>query len=242
MSLLDRQIAFRAELVAPDDGAPPSSTGMAIYRDAYRGRLLAALESGFERTRRWVGEDAFTAADCHYVLSHPPTGWTLDTYAAAFPALLAELFAGDPEVAELAWLEWHLQQAFGAPDRPRLDPAELASAGYGEADWARMRFALAAGFAARPVTTDCVALWESLAEEAPAGFAVARVHDAVLMVWRCGFSPSYRQLDRAEAAALTALADGATFGEVAADCDPARLGGWLAQWLGEGLIAAVRPA
>ena len=114
MSLLALQTEFHREIIADDDGMAPSSTGMAIYRDAYRGRLLAALETSFERTRRWTGEDTFTAAACHFILTHPPAGWTLDAYGADFPDLLAALFADDPEVAELAWLAWQMSQAFAA--------------------------------------------------------------------------------------------------------------------------------
>lgn len=241
MSLQALQMAFCAEIAAPDDAAPPSSAGMAIYRNAYRGRLLAALEEGFERTRRWVGDEAFTAAACHYVLSHPPGGWTLDTYGADFPALLAELFAGDPEVAELAWLEWQLQQAFGAADAPCLDAAALAAAGHDEPGWSRMRFAMAAGFALRNVTTDCVTLWESLAGDLSVLEPPPAKHDADVLVWRRALSPRYRLLDRAEGRALAALAAGAPFGDIAADCDPALLGTWLARWLGDGLFAAASP-
>ena len=241
MSLLARQTAFCAEIAAPDDGAPPSSPGMAIYRNAYRGRLVAALEEGFERTRRWVGDEAFGVAACHYVLAHPPRGWTLDTYAADFPALLAELFAGDPEVAELAWLEWHLQQAFAAPDRPSLDPAGLAVADHGDDAWARMRFTVGADFALRTVGTDCAALWEGLAADRPAPEDSPARRRASLVVWCQDLSPRYRLLDRAEGDALAALAAGESFGAIAAQCDPALLGAWLARWLGEGLFAAASP-
>lgn len=242
MSLLARQSAFCAEIAAPDDGAQPSSIGMAIYRNAYRGRLLAALEEGFERTRRWAGDEAFTAAACHYVLAHPPRGWTLDSYGAAFPALLGELFAGDPEVGELAWLEWQLQQAFAAPDALTLDPAELAAAGHGEEAWAAMRFAMAPGFALQEVNTDCVALWEGLAPDQTAPAGPPPPCDGALVVWRRDLSPRYRLLDRGEGLALKALASGETFGAVAGQCDPALLGPWLARWLGDGLFAAASPA
>lgn len=241
MRLLDRQRAFCAEIAAPDEGEPSSSIGMAIYRNAYRGRLLAALEEGFERTRRWVGDEAFTAAACHYVLTHPPRGWTLDTYGAGFPELLADLFARDPEVVELAWLEWHLQQAFAAPDGPCLDPATLAAAGYGDAAWTQMRFTMAAGVALREVATDCAALWEALAADRAAPEAPPARQDAGLVVWRQGLTPRYRVMDRAERAALAALAAGASFGQIAADADPALLGAWLARWLGDGLFAGANP-
>lgn len=232
MSLLARQAAFRDEIIAADDGVEPSSIGMAIYRNAYRGRLLAALEASFERTRRWVGEAAFGAAACHFILAHPPRGWTLDDYGAAFPLVCAELFADDAEVAELAWLEWHLQQAFGAPDLGEIDTGELA-----EADWAGLRFEMAAGFAARQVASNCGALWAALAEDDAQDLAVTGA-SGILLVWRAGLVPHWRIAEPDEYAVLARIAGGAAFGEVAAMVEPAVLGAWLAQWLQEGMFAA----
>ena len=243
VTLAARQQTFYAEISATDDGAAPSSLGMAIYQNAYRSRLIAALETSYERTGRWVGEAAFTAAACHCIIAHPPTGWTLDSYGDRFPGLLAELFAGDPEVAELAWLEWQMQQAFAAPDRPELTAPALAEAGLAEADWETVRLSMAAGFAAREVTQDCAGLWQAMSGDLPTEFALHPVLPGILVVWRKGFSPHYRVLGREEFAALDCLADGAPFGEAAQRAgDPAQFGGWFAQWLSEGLFAELDPA
>jgi len=242
MSLLERQIAFRSEIAAQDDASPPSSPGMEIYRNAYRGRLLAALEISFERTRRWVGEEAFTAAACHFIIAHPPQGWTLDDYGADFPEVLAALFAHDPEVAELAWLEWHMQSAFAAPDQPELDPAVLASAGYSEADWANMRFTKAAGLAARQVATCCADLWKALEDGTPDRCEAAGRAEAALLVWRSGTSPRYRLMSIEELQALEAIASGAPLAVIAENCSVASLGEWLSQWLRDGLFSRAIPA
>lgn len=241
MSLLERQIAFRDEVAAADDGLPPGSPGMAIYRDAYRGRLLAALEVSFERTRRWIGEDSFAAAAAHYVLTHPPSGWTLDEYGDGFPDVLSALFATDGEVAELAWLEWQMSQTFAARDRPELDPAELAAAGYDDAAWSAMRFTMAAGFAARTISTNCDDVWAALADGPADTFAAASIPAAGLAVWRWGLSPHYRICPPDELAALQRIAEGAAFGELALDTEAEVLGMWLAQWLGEGIFSGAAP-
>lgn len=238
MSLLELQTAFRAEIVGGDEDAEPSSPGMAIYRDAYRSRLLAALETSFERTRRWVGAEAFTAAACHYVLTSPPCDWTLDTYGAGFPALLETLFAGDPEVAELAWLEWQMQAAFAAPDAPELDPAKLAAADGSETDWDRLGFVMAAGFAHRPIATNSPSLWSVLASDADC--AVSR-KKACIVVWRSGSSPHFRVCDEAEYESLVLLAKGGTLADIARSAFADRLPIWLTQWLREGIFASAVP-
>ena len=243
MTLLAAQQAFVAEIVADDDGSAPSSLGMAIYRNAYRARLLSVLETSFERTRRWVGEDMFSAAAAHYVLAYPSRSWTLDAYGAQFPVLLEGLFAQDGEVAELAWLEWQMQQAFAAPDLPELSAAALAGAGLADADWEQLCFTMAAGFCARPVSHDCTGLWQALRDPEPSNYALQPVAPGVLVVWRHGLSPHYRVLEPDEFAALDHLATGGAFGgamAVSAGDDPARFGAWFAQWLSEGLFSDFR--
>ncbi len=240
MSLLELQTAFRDEIIADDDGMAPSSPGMEIYRNAYRSRLLGALECSFERTRRWAGEDGFTAAACHYILENDPVSWTLDDYGAQFPALLQRLFAEDPEVAELAWLEWHMSQAFASPDMAELDPQALACAGLAANDWDRLSFSMAAGFAVRPIATNCTSLWLAMAGESDGDFEVESADGVYLAVWRRGFEPHFRIIDAREHGALAVLADGGTLGGLAADADPQVLGGWLTCWLGEGLFSSFR--
>lgn len=241
MTLLAEQTRFLSEIAADDD-VPPSSIGMGIYRNAYRARLIGALESGYERTRRWVGEEAFEVAAAHYILTQPPSSWTLDAFGAQFPELLAELFAGDPEVAELAWLEWHMQQAFGAVDVPELDAAQLGNAGLAASDWENLRFTMAAGFVTRAVTNELAALWHGLAPDSaatPESPTPALQH---LIVWRHSLRPHFRLLDPAEFSTLDHLIKGATLGQTGAaleraDGDPEQLGAWLASWLSEGLFA-----
>lgn len=241
MTLLDWQRAFRAEIAASDEQGAPSSLGMAIYRDAYRGRLLAALASAFERTRAWVGEQAFDRAAAHYILTTPPTGWTLDAYGARFPDLLADLFAQNPEAAELAWFEWHLQQAFAAPDRPCLGAADLAQAALDPESWQVLRLYPAAGHASRRVQTGCLALWRALGQGDGTETDLTAPADPWLTVWRRDEQPHFRLLADDEHALLAALIAGRPLGEAlaaagaeAGDQAQARPGGWLAQWLDEG--------
>lgn len=241
MTLLQLQRSFLAE-VAGDDDTPSRSPGMAIYRNAYRGRLIGALESGYERTRRWVGEDAFDAAATHYVLTHPPSSWTLDLFGANFPETLAVLFAGDPEVAELAWLEWQMQQAFAAPDRGELTAVALAEAELGERDWAGLRFGMPAGYQARTVSSDLAALWRNTSSSGQSSAELAPVSPQRLVIWRKDRQPHFRLLDEAEFAVLHRLAIGDSFADAAtaiADHPEAAelLGGWLAQWLSDGLFS-----
>ncbi|WP_296677927.1 DNA-binding domain-containing protein [Novosphingobium sp.] len=236
MSLAALQKTF-LDAVSADDDAPAVSLGMAVYRDAYRTRLLGALESSFERTRRWTGDAAFAAAACHYILTRPPSSWTLDEYGADFSAALETLFAGDCEVAELAWIEWHMQRAFAARDSATLDAARLASAGLEGSDWDRLQFVPAAGFALRRLGTGAPALWTALADTGAAEPVLGEPEENHIIVWRRGLVPQLRVICAGEYAALNLISAGGTLGELASRPDSAELGSWLALWLVHGLFA-----
>lgn len=244
MTLKALQSRFRDFIAAPDAASPPSFSGpgMAIYRDAYRGRLLAALEASFPRTRRWVGRDPFQAAATHYILTRPPTSWTLDTYGSDFPALLTQLFAEDPEVGDLSWLEWAMAQAFAAPNGPILGFEALAAASYQGADWDHVAFTPASGVGMRWVETPCTELWVGLDDDDSTALAtsiprtpLAKPHLA--LVWRKDVTAHYRLVAPDEAHALAGLIAGACLGHVAHSATADTLGHMLAKWLSDELFA-----
>lgn len=237
MTLLALQAAFRETIAGSDDDQPLESIGMEIYRDAYRGRMLGALEASFERTRQWVGETPFVAAACHYILAEPPRSWTLDDYGAAFPAVLAELFADNPEVAELAWLEWHMQQAFAARDGAILTAAGLAAAQLDEEAWDRLRLTPVPSLAWRALGTNCTDIWLALQQAIEPPTPAAIEPGAALLVWRQDLSPHFRVTDVVEAQALARLAQAASLGDLAREFSAERVGLLLARWLMDGLIA-----
>jgi hypothetical protein len=247
MSLLALQRAMLGEIVASDEQAAPPSTGMAVYRGAYRNRLLEALRTSYEKTCQFVGDEAFDTAACHHIILNPPASWTLDDYGAGFDLTLAELFAEDPEVAELAWLEWHMQAAFGSVDVAPLDAAKLASGELGIEDWDRACFALVPSLAMRAIRTDCIALWQALADEAEPPPSREPADLGQLIVWRKDMLSHFRVADAAEGQALSAIAAGQDFGSLCAslteqlgpDAALAQAGGWLVQWFQDGLIAKV---
>ncbi|CAH0495246.1 DNA-binding domain-containing protein [Novosphingobium sp. CECT 9465] len=254
MSLAALQQEFMAQVFDETHPLPSGwnarmDAGLAIYRGAYRARLIDALRDTFPKTALWVGGDAFEQAAAHHLIQHPPAGWTLDLAGANFAETLVNLFAGDPEVPELAWLEWSMHLAFTAPDTDPIDAAGFAAATreFSEEDWAGMQVELVPSLHCRKVGHDCGALWTALAESAPPASSPTLPKPQGCLVWREGFTPVFRLTSGDELQCLTVLRDGASFDEMcnwlATQSSPEegvqQAGMMLGNWLSLGLVQAV---
>lgn len=246
MNLAQLQQAMSRDLAGHADGALAAlvgdDPGLAVYRNNYRGQLADCLRDTYEQCWAWLGDAAFDALAQAYIDHHPPTGWTLDAYGDRFAAMLALRCAKDPEIAELAWLEWALRRAFDGPDAAALDPASLA-----DVDWDKARFVFVPTLRLGIMATNAPAIWSALSHDQPPPAAVVLPAPAPIMVWRHDLAPSFRTLDPAEQRLLDLARGGASFGAMCAalaqafgeDEAMALAGNTLAQWLGTGLIAAI---
>ena len=244
MSLAQLQRDFSAHILTGAAEVEPhikggARRGLAVYRHAYRATLTECLRDSFEKTLLWLGEDAFDAAALIHIPGHPPSSWTLADYGRGFDQTLAGLYPDDPEIEELAWLDWSLRRAFDGPDAPPLDPAALA-----EVDWDAARLSLAPTLVMCPVTTNCAALWTGLVNEEP---PAAQTLDgfAGLIVWRQALSPRFVTLTQPEYRALEQAKAGVSFGAICSGLaeefpDPeaaaAYAGGLLGRWLADGVV------
>ena len=259
MNLAAMQASFMAQVLDEEAPAPSAWSdrhvqGMAVYRNNYRSALVEALRSTYERTARWVGEETFERAAAHHLITHPPSSWTIDDAGAGFASTCEELFRNDPEVAELAWLEWSMLEAFAQRDAAPLSPADFAevTAHFGEEDWAGSKINFLPGSVARSASVDLKSLWTLLAveefERTP-----PTIGDFGIIVWREGERPTFAMVNRDEAAAFRMMDDGASYAQVcemlAANADSPeafeaaamQAGAMLGRWLGEGMIERISP-
>jgi hypothetical protein len=222
---------------------------MAIYRNNYRSALVDALLATYERTSRWVGEDAFRRAAAHHLISNPPSSWTLDHAGAGFDATCTELFAKDPEVGELAWLEWTMLEAFTAPDATALDGASFAqgTASFSDDDWANLGLAFLPGATAGLARHNLHAIWKALEEEPLARPEFDLDDPRGCLVWREGERPTFLMVEAEEVGAFQAMQGGATYGEVCErlaeelglEAAVTKAGAMLGRWLNEGIVLSL---
>lgn len=220
--------------------------GLDVYHNAYRVQLVECLKETFGKTFLWIGEDAFMDVARIHIERTPPSGWTLGVYGKGFDETLRDLYPDDPEVAELAWLDRALSQAFEGVDAPAIAADQLAGVDW-DVDWDKARLLCVPTMRTSAALTNAGAIWSALsAQDAPPAAAMLPAAGAML-VWRQDFTPCFRTIEATEAYALELVGTGATFGALCAaliercgdEAGVTQAGALLGQWIGDGLIAAI---
>lgn len=237
--LLDQPQQFAAAIRAGGIGV---ERRLAIYHQAYRARLVETLQDSYGHTAVYLGEDRFDSEARAYLIAHPSTQPSLRWFGAAFAPWLAERCPGDPDIAELAALDWALRGAFDAADAQALSAADLAALP-AEA-WATLTFELPPSYRRLRLTCNTLAIWQALDQDEAPPAAEALGQPLDVLIWRRGSSPHFRSVDALEAAALDGLAQGLSFAALCQalserfpDADIASAaGGLLRRWVEDELL------
>jgi hypothetical protein len=236
-----------AQLVA-EGGRIDIARRLHIYHHAYRARLLETLQDAFEKTWAYLGDERFESTAIAFIEAHPPMHKNLRWYGAEFPHWLSSGFPEDPDIAELAMLDWQLRHAFDGPDAIPLPVSILAE--LAPEEWETVGFGFCPTLFLTPLRYNTVAIWHALDQEQTPP-ASARLPDpAWLLIWRKGWQPHFRTLGAIEYSALFQLRTGATFarvceclGEQFSDRDVVVVAAtYLQGWLRDELIIALTGA
>lgn len=120
-----------AALVA--ENGMPAGRRVAIYREAYRARLVECLLDDYPAVAHLFGETVFREL-CHDYIRDVPPGGSLNFYGARFAEYCFHHAPGHARFAsELAALEWALVKAVHGSDAQKLTPERLAELSI--ADW-----------------------------------------------------------------------------------------------------------
>ena len=251
MSLLATQSAFMAAILDVDADTI-GGAGMDVYRNNYRGALMAAMAETYPRTRDWVGQAAFDRAAAHHVLTHPPSHWSMDYAGKGFAETCTALFAQDGDVAELARIEWAMQLAFVAADAPEWTAVDFAAATaeFGDADWESLRLLLHPSVAVVPVRYNLPEIWNRLSDGPTDDNSAAAMAAPAACIVHCAHGrAAFVMVNAAEADCLTHAQQGADFDAICAahaagqnaESAAAEVGAMLAHWLSQGWISGIAP-
>jgi hypothetical protein len=246
MNLHMMQRDFRRWLTSADAASArrlaDGGRGLDVYQNNYRVQLMGCLEATYPHLRTFAGDAAFRHAAAAHIARRPPRAWTLDAYGADFETTLRAAFPDNPDLHELAWIEWSLATAFVARDTAPLDPARLA-----HVDWDRARLGFAPSLHMARLTTNAADIWSALQEGDAAPEAAMLPAPVGTIVWRRGHVARVRVLAAPDFEALQLARAQRSFGalcdrlvdRLGADDGVARAGALLADWIGNDLLTRV---
>jgi hypothetical protein len=250
MSLLALQQEFGAWLRGGGDEAQAGldracEPGLRVYRNNYRSQLVSCLETSFPHTCAWIGEAAFHDAAMAHIEAMPPSSWTLDAYGCDFPSAFGAAYPDDPEIFELAWLEWAISEAFVGPDHPVVAPDAIANV-----DWDRVSLCFSPTLDLADARTNATLIWSALSENMAPPEAALLPNPGAVLVWRSDNVSRFRLIDLAEYNALLQAKAGMSFArlceksveERGTDDGVAFAGMLLGRWISDGLISGLKDA
>jgi hypothetical protein len=222
---------------------------LAIYYDAYRLRLIEALDSNCPILHAWMGDDEFEQLGLTYLEAHPSTHFSIRYFGDRLSEYLAsaENYRGKPYLAEMAALEWAMSEAFDAPDSPVVGLDAMAS--IPPEAWPEMRMALHASVRRLDLRWNVPTIWKAIKEEQAPGEPAAGEWPQPWLVWRQDLKIFFRSLSVDEAWAIDAVRKGETFASICEDLvewiDAQNVAlhaaGLLKRWMIDGMIVNIVP-
>jgi hypothetical protein len=229
--------------------APPLPTPerLGIYRNAYRVRLIEALDDTYPILHAVLGDEVFVALGEAFVASHPSTHRSIRWYGGELANFLGRTppYADQPILVELASLEWTLAEVFDSADASPKPRAALTA--IDPSAWSELQIEFHPSLRRLHLQWNTVAVWQAMSnEEAPPDPQCAE-HAVPWLLWRQDLQNYFRSMPADEAAALDAALKGASFGEICAalaewlpeDEIPLRAAGLLGIWADSGIIVGI---
>jgi uncharacterized protein (UPF0276 family) len=214
-----------------------------IYHRAYRLRLCEVLRDSFAKTCAYMGSDLFDEQATEFVVQQPPAERNLGRYGAALPAFLQQRYPDNPELKELAQLDWDLRSRFDAADATASGMNALQPDAQGNVPCLAMAGPLHTSVVLRDSQSNAVKLWRAIDDDTEVPEGQLDDSGAGLVVWRWDLQPHFMRLDVAQYRFMQALAQGSsiqnsaqTFAGTDVLPTPELLGAWLQSWLSQGLL------
>ena len=243
--LLGGQSAIAHAIV---DAPPlPVADRLGIYRNAYRVRLIEALDDTYPKLHAVLGDEVYEALGEEFVAAYPSVHRSIRWYGSELPEFLRQRapYAEQPILAELALLEWTLAEVFDAADaqpKPRAAFSAIDASA-----WSELRFEFHPSLRRLHLQWNTTAVWQALSHDAAPPDPVCAEQPMPWLLWRQDLQNYFRSMAADEAAALDAALRGATFGDICAalgawlpdDEIPLRAAGLLGLWADSGIIAGI---
>jgi hypothetical protein len=225
----------------------PVSARLDIYRNAYRVRLIEALDDTYPILHALLGDEVFSALGEEFVASQPSVHRSIRWYGGELPEFLGRCppYAEQPILAELARLEWTLAEVFDAADAEPQSRAAFSSVD--ASAWSELRFEFHPSLRRLRLQWNTAAVWQAISRDEAPPDPLRAQHAVPWLLWRQNLQNYFRSMTADEAVALDSALRGASFGEICEglaewlpeDEIPLRAAGLLGTWADSGIIVAV---
>jgi hypothetical protein len=227
----------------------PVETRLGIYANAYRFRLVEALEENFPALNTLLGDEAFFKLGNAYLEGNPSRHFSLRYFGHQMSAFLKSSsdYQDQPVLSEMAEFEWLLRDVFDAPDAPLMTLDDLQQ--LDPQLWPPLKFTFHPTLKRIDLVYNVPQLWQVIDKEEPRIDIEKNDYPIAWCLWRNKDLLSlYRSMDVDEAWAMDAMMSGADFSAVCAGiCEwvdeqnaALRAVGFMQNWINEGFIQAIK--
>ncbi len=221
---------------------------LAVYGNAYGYRLIDALSENYPAVHTLLGDDDFYKMTYAYMAAYPSHHFSLRYFGHKLEEFLTDYLSDQPVLAEMARFEWALRKGFDAADTVAITMDKLQE--FPIEQWGALQFEFHPSVSRLDMDWNVPQLWSAIDEETEPMPPEKLEYTYAWVLWRKQLMTYYRSLDVDEAWALdTALQQG-NFAELCEGvCEwideqhaPARVAGFLSQWISDELLIDIRLA
>ncbi len=243
--LLRREGTIAGEIAG--DARLDATERLEIYANAYRLRLIEALEGDFVALKAHVGPERFEEIARAYIDAHPSDHFSLRHFGRHMADFLAATspYRNEPPLAELAAFDWALTDSFDAADSAIATVEDMAK--IAPEAWPHLVFVPHASVQRLNLEWNAPTIWKAADKNETLPAPEKALHPISWVMWRQGLQIYFRSLAVDEAFALDALLRGENFGAICEDLTEwvdaqnvaLHAAGLLKQWIADGLIQKI---
>ena len=221
-----------------------ADTRLDIYANAYRFRLIEALDDTFPALHTLLGDEDFINLGVDYLTANPSKHFSLRYFGHRMSAFLqiAESYKTQAILSEMAYFEWILRDAFDAADTSVLTMEALQQ--IDPQSWPVLKFDFHPTLNRVDLNYNTPQLWQAIDQEEPPIDITKNEYPIAWCIWRKDLKTLYRSMDVDEAWAMDAMLSGLNFTEICSGvCEwvdeqnaAVRVAGFIQNWINEGMI------
>ena len=225
----------------------PVQTRLDIYANAYRFRLIEALEDTFPALHMLLGDEDFFNLGINYLTAYPSKHFSLRYFGHRMGYFLSvsDIYKDQTMLSEMAQFEWLLREAFDASDDTVLSMDALQQ--LKPESWPGLKFTFQSSVNRIDLLNNIPQIWQAIDKQQPPMEMLENDYPVAWFIWRKGLRTYYRSMDVDEAWVMDAMLSGNDFATICSGvCEwvdeqnaAIRVAGFIQNWINEGVIREV---